>query len=86
MACLDVVTYDNAIGDVLFLFLAFLLSAKLKGVFGDAEIGDSRGDDIIVHSHLVVEKGFTDIAQIGGAACKDGHKTGVVDIYLFHLA
>ena len=57
---------NDAVGNVLNLLFPLLFASGLECVFADAEVGFPRGDYIVVHSHLVVEKSLSHVANVRG--------------------
>ena len=72
-AILNIITHNDAIRNVRYLLLSFFASSYLKSIFTNFEIRLTRGYDIILYSHLVVEECLTKIPQIRATSCKDCH-------------
>ena len=65
MPSLDIVFYDTSIYHVLYLLLPFLPTVYLKSIITNSKIRNSRGNDILFFTHLIVEESFPYILILG---------------------
>lgn len=60
---LDVIFDNESIRDTLNLFFPFFTPYDFKCIVLYHEIGNGRGDYIVIHSHLIEKKCFPDISD-----------------------
>ena len=64
MPCFNVIFDDETVWDAFDLLFAFLASTDFERVAIYAEIRNFRGSDIMIYTHLVVEEGLSQVADV----------------------
>ena len=64
MTGFNIIFDDETVRNDFDLLFAFFASTDFERVAIDAEIGSFRGSDIMVYTHLVIEEGLSQVADV----------------------
>lgn len=82
---LDIVFYDISLFNTLYLTQSLRTTTDLKNSLSDTVVSDRRGNNRIVHSHLVKEECLSHITHINLTFCQRIDDICIIKINLIHL-